>query len=664
MKKLLAAVLALTMALGIIFVPGALAVNEKEVMLFETNFESEKAGSAPVTVKGMGGDSAADAALVCRDETTGNQYINTAGKSQKRFRMLFNEAVSDGVIVAEFDLNASKAGNTALGMIYEGSLTTYAKWPLYVTNESREYVINGHLATNGLPPADLTGKTANFTKAADNTPLTYTAGKWQHYKVVFDFDKSSVTAYVDNVKSETISGYEYFGGKNTAVAGLAFYINKPAANMDSTMFDNIKIYKQYAKYLKDIDFEDGNDGADARNNDPANNIYKVTVIDCPDTAGRTSKVVSFNNNDARLRYKLNRTIKNEPFCIEFDVRAGYGGLGISLLNESDDINVYNKFVFSSGTYYSDPSYGLKAYTAYGAGMKTHPNGNPDDESQIKGYTKYGTETKMALSGGNESKWNHIKLYVDPANSRTRVFLDGTASNYIEGFTYLKDAEIRQVCFQARPSLTPKEVQKAYIDNLKVYTISDGIAVTNLLSGSKQVKLTFKDTLDESTINNISLYTLGAVKLEGAVCTLSDDKTSVTVSHGNLEENGSYFVLLDGVKYADGNKVCETRKDFTYTEGKVEVTIGDFEPSYTAGSEITVNYTFGVEGIASKNVELIVASYNDGSLSDVKVIPTAVNASGDASAKLTLNKNCTEIRAFAWEEGSLIPLVQKKIKTKN
>lgn len=664
MKKLLAAVLALTMALGIIFVPGALAVSEKEVMLFETDFESEKAGSAPVTVKGMGGDSAENAALVCRDET-GNQYINTAGKSQKRFRMLFNEAVSDGVIVAEFDLNASKAGNTALGMIYEGSLTTYAKWPLYVTNESREYVINGHLATNGLPPADLTGKTANFTKAADNTPLTYTAGKWQHYKVVFDFDKSSVTAYVDNVKSETISGYEYFGGKNTAVAGLAFYINKPAANTDSTMFDNIKIYKQYAKYLKDIDFEDGNDGADARNNDPANNIYKVTVIDCPDTAGRTSKVVSFNNNDARLRYKLNRTIKNEPFCIEFDVRAGYGGLGISLLNESDDINVYNKFVFSSGTRYSSPSYGLKAYTAYGAGMNKHPKGNPGDESQIKGYTKYGTETKMALSGGNVSKWNHIKLYVDPANSRTRVFLDGTASNYIEGFTYLKDAEIRQVCFQAMPLLnTPTEEQKAYIDNLKVYTISDGIAVTNLLSGSKQVKLTFKDTLDESTINNISLYTLGAAKLEGAVLTLSDDKTSVTVSHGSLEENGSYFILLDGVKYADGNKVWQTRKDFTYTEGKVEVTIGDFEPSYTAGSEITVNYTFGVEGIASKNVELIVASYNDGSLSDVKVIPTAVNASGDASAKLTLNKNCTEIRAFAWEEGSLIPLVQKKIKTKN
>ena len=664
MKKLLAAVLALTMALGIIFVPGALAVSEKEVMLFETDFESETAGSAPVTVKGMGGDSAANAALVCRDETTGNQYINTAGMSQKRFRMLFNEAVSDGVVVAEFDLNASKAGNTALGMIYEGSLTTYAKWPLYVTNESREYAINGHLATNGLPPADLTGKTANFKKAADNTPLTYTAGKWQHYKVVFDFDKSSVTAYVDNVKSETISGYEYFGGKNTAVAGLAFYINKPAANTDSTMFDNIKIYKQYATYLKDIDFEDGNDGADARNNDPEKNIYKVTVIDCPDTAGRTSKVVSFNNDDARLRYNLNRTIKNEPFCIEFDVRAGYGGLGISLLNESDDTKVYNKFVFSSGTYYSSPSYGLKAYTAYGAGMNKHPKGNPGDESQIKGYTKYGTETQMVLSGGNVSKWNHIKLYVDPANSRTRVFLDGTASNYIEGFTYLKDAEIRQVCFQARPSLTPTEEKKAYIDNLKVYTISDGIAVTNLLSGSKQVKLTFKDTLDESTINNISLYTLGAVKLEGAVCTLSDDKTSVTVSHGNLEENGSYFVLLDGVKYADGNKVWQTRKDFTYTEGKVEVTIGDFEPSYTAGSEITVNYTFGVEGIASKNVELIVASYNDGSLSDVKVIPTAVNASGDASAKLTLNKNCTEIRAFAWEEGSLIPLVQKKIKTKN
>ena len=268
---------------------------------------------------------------------------------------------------------------------------------------------------------------------------------------------------------------------------------------------------------------------------------------------------------------MSRALKNETFYIEFDVRAGHGGLGVALLSKTDSATSYSKYIFSSGTAYSTPKLGLKAYTDYGSGMSTHPSGNAGSQTYIKGYRASGATTDMKLTAG-ETAWNHVKIEVDLANARTRVTLDGVVSDYIEGFTYLKDVDVAHICFHCSNKLpTTEEAQKNYIDNLKVYTIADKV------------------------------YNVG---------------------------------------------------------------IEDFTPAYTAGTTVTVNYDFTVTDLSSKNVELIVASYNGGELCEVNIEKIEnVNASGTKKASLTLTKDCDEIRAFAWENGTLVPLAQHVTKNK-
>ncbi len=570
MKKLLTAVLVLSMVLGLCFVPSVSAApTVKEITLFETDFENDTVGSAPAALAPYG-DKIADNVTVYA-EADGNKYADTLGKdARKRFRMLFNEAVSSGNVVAEFDLNTT-GGAVALGMVYKNSNTTYQKWPFYVTGEPKDYAVKGFTATGGNPPSsEVANKTITFTKDGSSDNLTFKVNQWQHYKVIFDFDNQTVTAYIDNEKSNTIGGYEYFGKTNDAIAGLAFYCSEPDAETSkpSNKFDNIKVYTGYGNYLIDRDFEDGEVGTSAIN-------PKGTVIvkDSPEALNINSKILSFEQTGAKARYPLSRALKNETFYIEFDVRAGQGGLGVALLSSTDPVTSYSKYIFSSGTVYSTPKIGLKAYTEYGSGMSTHPSGNAGSQTYIKGYRASGATTDMKLTAG-ETAWNHVKIEVDLANARTRVTLDGVVSDYIEGFTYLKDVDVAHICLHCSNKLsTTEEAQKNYIDNLKVYTIADKV------------------------------YNVG---------------------------------------------------------------IKDFTPSaYTAGTTIEVNYDFTVTDLSSKDVELIVASYNGGELCEVNIEKIEnVNTSGTKKASLTLTKDCDEIRAFAWENGTLVPLAEHVSKTNN
>lgn len=565
MKKLLTAVLVLSMLLGLCFVPSVSAATLKEITLFETDFENDTVGEAPAALAPYG-NAIADNATVYA-EADGNKYADTLGKgARKRFRMLFNEAVSSGTVVAEFDLNTT-GGAVALGMVYKSKPTEYLKWPFYVTNGIKDYAVKGFTATGGNPPGtEVTGKTVTFTKDGSSDNLTFKVNQWQHYKVIFDFDNQTVTAYIDNEKSNTIGGYEYFGKTNDAIAGLAFYCSEPDAETykPSNKFDNIKVYTGYGNYLIDKDYEDGNVGT--------GNASNVKVTDSPEALNINSKILRFEQSGAKVRYPLSRTLKNETFYIEFDVRAGHGGLGVALLSSTDPRTSYSKYIFSSGTLASDPKLGLKAYTEYGSGKNTHPRGNAGSQTYIKGYRASGATTDMKLTAG-ETAWNHVKIEVDLANARTRVTLDGVVSDYIEGFTYLKDVDVAHICFHCSNNLSStEEAQKNYIDNLKVYTIADKV------------------------------YNVG---------------------------------------------------------------IEDFTPAYTAGTKIDVNYDFTVTDFSSKDVELIVASYNGGELCEVNIEKIEnVNASGTKKASLTLTKDCDEIRAFAWENGTLVPLAEHVSKTNN
>lgn len=556
MKKLLTAVLVLSMVLGLCFVPSVSAASTvKEITLFETDFENDTVESAPKALSPYGGDAIADNATVYA-EADGNKYADTLGKgAKKRFRMLFDEAVSSGTVVAEFDLNTT-GGAVALGMVYKNSNTIYQKWPFYVTGESKDYAVKGFTATGGNPPSEeVANKTVTFTKDGSSDNLTFKVNQWQHYKVIFDFDNQTVTAYIDNEKSSTIGGYEYFGKTNDAIAGLAFYCseNDTETYKPSNKFDNIKVYTGYGNYLVDVDYDDGNIGT---------SHISLGV-------NATDKYLSFNKvqgNVARYMFgEINSTNADELY-VEFDVKTGFGGMGLSLWDKSEtSYGSPNKFVFSAGTKNSTPARGIGVYKA---ASTSHPASS--------GKTIYtdASGNKMALS---ENTWQHVKVKIDLKNKQSSITIDGKASTPVD-VSYLGNISINGITFKwslglnatAFGNLTDEQ-KEAYIDNLKVYTIADKV------------------------------YNVG---------------------------------------------------------------IEDFTPAYTAGTTVTVNYDFTVTDLSSKNVELIVASYNGGELCEVNIEKIEnVNASGTKTAALTLTKDCDEIRAFAWENGTLVPLAQHVTKNK-
>ena len=658
MKRLLVMVLALSMVISVICAPSVFALNEKEVTLFETDFENEAVGAGAKVLNGINTISSETAGNVVQgtSEDNSTKYFDTKGGANQRFRMWFNQPVSSGTIVAEFDLNAG-AGKAALGLVYDDSVTTYAKWPFFLT-QGESYEIRGYLKTGGNPPTDLSateGAQASFTKSADGTSLTFKPNTWQHYKVKINLDEGKLTAYVDGVESATVSGYEYF--KTSPIGGLAFYMNKAATLDDSTMFDNIKIYKEYGTYLIEKDFENGNVGATKASATVTVNDNSLVYEDKDfKYTNGSKKYLSFGTSGDMARYMFN-SISEGKMYVEFDVRTGFGGMGLAIFDISDTTyGTYNKYIFSEGTNNSSPNRGVGVYQATGG---KHPA-----SSNKTLYTKSGTTTNMALSS---NKWEHVKVEIDLKNNQSSIVVDGVASNPVD-VTYLENINnINGIAFMwshgGAGNCTTDAQKEAYLDNIKVYTVSDGVS-SSLASGGNKIKLTFKDTVDSSSVNNIALYKADGTEVDTALPSVSDDKKTVTITSDGLTDGTKYFVLLNGVKYEDGYAVCETRKEFTYQTGAFTVAIEDFTPSaYTKGTKIDVNYNFTVTDFSEKNVDLIIAAYNGGELTEVQITPVTVNKTENKDASLTLTKDCDEITAFVWENTKLIPLAKNVTKTK-
>lgn len=665
MKKVLTMVLALSMVFAL-SCPTAFAMCEKEVTLFETDFENETVGAGPKSVQGYGAVDAAsnNNAIVYQGESgSGNEtkYIDTkdAG-SNKRFRMWFNEPVSTGTIIAEFDINPG-VGNVAFGLVYNDSPNTYQKWPVYISNTG----VFGYLKSDSShnPPVAL-DDTATFTKTADRTPMTFKKNTWQHFMIKIDLTNKSVAVYIDGVESIPVTGYKYF---DSAIGGIAFYCNKGAGA--SSMFDNIKVYKEdnYGTYSIEKNFEDGKDGTAAKDGvkvsirndyEKVNNFNRTKVLDF------TGKVNSI------ARYELPQSVGSGKIYVEFDARVGYGGMAMAAFNSGDNYGNFGQAVFSSGTGNSTPKYGLKAYIDKD-GAKKHPGGNAYVDgttnnanfTYIKGYRAPGAASDMALT---INTWQHVKMELDIDNNRAKCTLDGVESNYVEGFNYFK--AIKYISFKWSPQVEiPKLAaaqKEAYIDNVKVYATSDGKSVTNLISGAKAAKLTFKDTVDVNTLNNIKLFAQDGTAVE-STATLSVDKKTVTLASDGLADGSKYFILLNGVKYTDGNAVCETRKEFIYQTGSFSIAIDEYTPKYAKGDTVSVDYTVNATDFSKDSVELIVAAYKDGSLTDVQLLtlPCGTQSiTGTKTVELTLTKDCDTVSAFAWEGGSLVPCCANLPKT--
>lgn len=176
------------------------------------------------------------------------------------------------------------------------------------------------------------------------------------------------------------------------------------------------------------DFEDGSVSG-------INKSATVSIVD--GKAGDGGKCLSFGNaNDvARFMFSADKSVSvsSGTLCVEFDLKEGFGGIGMGVFTSSDtNYGNYCKAPFSSGTRNSTPARGLKAYTT---AEGQHPAGNAGSKTYIKGYRASGASTDMAITA---NKWQHVLLEIDFDNACTYLTLDDVKSEAVTGFTYLSD----------------------------------------------------------------------------------------------------------------------------------------------------------------------------------------------------------------------------------
>lgn len=236
------------------------------------DFEKDTVGGFPSGLLGYGSslDSSsytASNAEVMQDEETENKYLNV----KTRVRALFSENISDGTIVLEFDANLG-LGSLGLGVLYDNSLTTYAKWIFGWTRKPSAGVTElvSYKSTGAVPPGSHASR-VDVIDEETNSNFEYVEEKWQHYKVWIDLDRQAVRMNIsddDNPKGNTskwVEGISYIGAANRPLAAIAFYNGRGTAVSDPFLMDNLKVYREENK-LTSLEFksytEEVTDGLD------------------------------------------------------------------------------------------------------------------------------------------------------------------------------------------------------------------------------------------------------------------------------------------------------------------------------------------------------------------------------------------------------------------
>ena len=389
-----------------------------------------------------------------------------------------------------------------------------------------------------------------------------------------------------------------------------------------------------------------------------NKSATVTIVD--GGMGESLKCLSFGSAGDMARFMFSDdnsyVVNGGKICAEFDVRIGFGGIGMGVFTKDDtNFGNYHKAVFSSGTKNSTPARGLKAYTTIGA--KQHPNGNAGSESYIKGYRASGSAVDMSLA---ENKWQHVKLEIDMDNARTRLTIDDTQSEYITGFTYLSD--IIGIGFKWSPAglnmTNATDAQKeAYIDNIRIYYPPAEVSKISLIKANGKensdfskvspktawVKISFSESMNyDSVLGAVSLYDVTNSKDIAITATeQSADGKEITfaIDEKGLAENTEYKITVSACEASNGIFTVEYEKYFTTVDlisaERISYYSADFE-SDTVG-ETPKN----VLGQADSSKNFAVVKESDGN----KYISTSSRArflfnesvtSGTVSAEFDVN----------------------------
>ena len=277
------------------------------------------------------------------------------------------------------------------------------------------------------------------------------------------------------------------------------------------------------------------------------------------------------------------SVSGGTLCIEFDVRTGFGGMGMTLMGENDGGTVYNKYIFSSGTTYSTPPRGLKAYTS--VQNPGHPRGSANG-TNILAYKSEGG-SNLALSA---NKWQHVAVYADLENLRTKVTLDGESSSYITGYDYLDGISVTGIGFMWSLALSQSQFdgftdkqKEAYIDNIRVYRAPVGVSEVSLIkqNGRKNtdlksvspmtdaIEVSFTEKMDFDSVSGaVSLFNITNSENENISASgVSEDGKTVVfgIDNKSLSENSDYKITVGECMAQSGVYTKEYSIEFATTD---------------------------------------------------------------------------------------------------
>ena len=343
------------------------------------------------------------------------------------------------------------------------------------------------------------------------------------------------------------------------------------------------------------DFEDGS----------VSGINKSATVSIADgKAEDGGKCLSFGtvNDVARFMFSADKSVvvSSGTLCVEFDVKEGFGGIGMGVFTSSDtNYGNYSKAPFSSGTRNSTPARGLKAYTTPGA--KQHPAGNAGSEAYIKGYRASGASSDMAITA---NKWQHVLLEIDFDNACTYLTLDDVKSEAVTGFTYLSD--IVGIGFKWAPSGisvdASDDLKEALIDNLRVYMAPPKVSkvgiiktngkenadLTKVSPKTNTIRVAFSEAMNADSVSGaVSLYDVtNAQNVDLSLSDTSEDGKIFNFAVDGLAENTGYKVTVGACESESGLFTEEYEMSFSTTDlisaERISYYSNDFEDSEVGG----------------------------------------------------------------------------------
>lgn len=353
--------------------------------------------------------------------------------------------------------------------------------------------------------------------------------------------------------------------------------------------------------ILNIDFEDGSIGVITAKDG-------VSIADLDAADGSHCLSIDKVNGVARIMFATDsaQALTGGKYNFEFDVRVGWGGLCMSLFRIGDNYGNYGKSIFSSGTRYSSPARGLKAYTTDGA--KKPPSGNAGSESYIKGYRALGASQDMSLA---ENKWHHIVIEADFNTGTTVLSMDGVQSAPVSGFDYFSG--IAGIGFKWTPLKNDCDdsQKEAYIDNIRIYRApasvsgvrlirANGKDNTNLTAVSprtSKISVSFSEDMDaQSVASAVSLKNLtDDAQVPLTLDSSFGDEFIFSIDGGALSENCGYRLSVGECAAASGSVCTEYEMDFSTVDiasaERISYFKADFEGE-TVGSDASNMHGYG------------------------------------------------------------------------